>query len=251
MKKLCLLAVVLVTGVACTNDNGSDNEPNISPTPLTNEQATRLAQAGYLNLLAGGAEFEANSAFLGSQLNERVRLVGEIDWENHVGRALVSSTDRNDGVTEVYWDETTVLERRPDMDGLISSLGGPDRPWVARSPEPESRQLDRLLALVMGLAIEQPENAILLQQTEGSSFVRNDTLRTRSVEVLRYGTRNLYWLAVDDESMLRFEGNSAGGSAPTIIDFLRLGPVNVPRPPEADIVASATIPEIYSEFAGN
>lgn len=247
MKRSVVILILFAIIVACTNGDGAQNG---DPTPLTNDQATRLAQAGYQNLLAAGAEFEANSAFLGVQPSETVRLIGVIDWENHIGRAVVSGTGPTAGLTEVYWDETTVLERWPGMDGLVSSLGGPGQPWIARSPEPDSRQIDRLLALVVGLAIEQPENAILLQQTEGSAFMRNDRLRDRDVEVLRYGTRNLYWLAVDDGSMLRFEGNSASGSAPTVIDFLRLGSVDVPRPAETDIVAASAIPEIYSAFTG-
>ena len=247
MKKSLVILILFAVIAACTN---GDSTPNSDPTPLTNDQATRLAQAGYQNLLAAGAEFEANSAFLGVQPTETVRLIGVIDWENHIGRAVVSGTGPTTGLTEVYWDETTVLERWPGMDGLVSSLGGPDQPWVARSPEPATRQIDRLLALVVGLAIEQPENAILLQQTEGSAFMRTDTLRDRDVEVLRYGMRNLYWLAVDDGSMLRFEGNSASGSAPTVIDFLRLGPVDVPRPAAADVVPVSAIPEIYAAFTG-
>lgn len=247
MKKSAVILTLVAVIAACSNGDGA---PNDEPIPLSNERATRLAQAGYQNLLAGGAEFEANSAFLGVQPSETVRLIGVIDWENHVGRAAVSSTGPTAGLTEVYWDETTVLERWPGMDDLVASLGGPDQPWVARAPEPNTRQIDRLLALLVGLAIEQPENAILLQQTEGSAFMRNDTLRDRDVEVLRYGTRNLYWLAVDDGSMLRFEGNSTGGNAPTVIDFLRFGPIDVPRPAEADIVPAEAIPEIYSAFAG-
>ena len=80
--------------------------------------------------------------------------------------------------------------------------------------------------------------------------MRTDTLRDRDVEVLRYGMRNIYWLAVDDGSMLRFEGNSASGSAPTVIDFLRLGAVDVPRPAEADVVPVSAIPEISAAFTG-
>ena len=247
MKKSAVILTLVAVIAACSNGDGA---PNGEPIPLSNERATRLAQAGYQNLLAGGAEFEANSAFLGVQPSETVRLIGVIDWENHVGRAAVSSTGSTGGLTEVYWDENTVLERWPGMDDLVASLGGPDQPWVARAPEPNTRQIDRLLALVVGLAIEQPENAILLQQTEGSAFMRNDTLRDRDVEVLRYGTRNLYWLALDDGSMLRFEGNSAGGNAPTVIDFLRFGVVDVPRPSESDIVPVSAIPEIYSAYAG-
>ena len=246
MRRIAWLVACITMIGACGSDDTSVSEPS----PLTNDQAARLAQAGYSNLLAGGAEFEANSAFLGVQPSETVRLVGVVDWENHVGRAMVSSTGANAGLTEVYWNETTVLERWPGMDDLVSSLGGPNQPWVARPPEPATKQIDRLLAILIGLALEQPENAILLQQTEGSAFLRDDVLRGQDAEVLRYGTRNVYWLATDDGTMLRFEGNSSGGNAPTVIDFLELGPVDVPRPVAKDVVPASAIPEIYSTFAG-
>jgi hypothetical protein len=246
MKKTAWLVACLTMISACGGDDRSISEPS----PLTNDQAARLAQAGYSNTLAGGAEFEANSAFLGVEPSETVRLVGVVDWENHVGRAMVSTTGSNIGLTEVYWDENTVLERWPGMDELVPSLGGPQQAWIARSPEPEVRQIDRLIALIVGLALEQPENAILLQQTEGSAFLRDDVLRGQEVEVLRYGTRNVYWLAADDGSMMRFEGNSASGSAPTVIDFLAFGRVDVERPDDRDVLPASAIPEIYSAFAG-
>lgn len=240
-------AALAVLVVGC---GGSDGPVAGEPRPLTDDEAVRLAQAGHTNLLEGGATFEANSAFLGTDPTQTVTLVGEIDWVNHRGRAFVRANGPDEGLTEVYWEETFVLERRPVIDAIVNGMGGPATPWVARSPDSSTRQLDRLLALVLGLALEQPENALLLQQTEGSSFVRLDDLRGDPVEVLRYGTRNLYWLALDDGSMARFEGNSAGGTAPTVIDLLELGPVEVEAPPETDIVPVEAVAEIYSAFVG-
>ena len=243
---------VLVAVAACTLlfACGGDDRKTVEAAPLTQTQAERLSQAGYTNYLAKGAEFEAISAFLGPDGNQSLTLSGLIDWESHRGRAFVRGVGSEAGITEVYWEETFVLERRPGMDAVVNGMGGPATPWVARAPDPSTRQLDRLLALVLGLALEQPENALLLQQTEGSSFMRLDDLRGDPVEVLRYGTRNLYWLALDDGSMARFEGNSAGGTAPTVIDLLELGPVAVEAPPEADIVPVEAVAEIYSAFVG-
>jgi hypothetical protein len=246
MRRIAWLVACITMIGACGSDDTSVSEPS----PLTNDQASRLAQAGYSNLLAGGAEFEANSAFLGVQPSETVRLVGVVDWENHIGRATVISDGPSSGIVEVYWNETTVLERWPGMDDIVSSLGGPNQPWVARPPEPATKQIDRLLAILIGLALEQPENAILLQQTEGSAFLRDDALRGRNVEVLRYGNRNVYWLAADDGTMLRFEGNSAGGNAPTVVDLLTHGSVEVPQPDADDVISASAISEIYSAFAG-
>ena len=203
-----------------------------------------------MNYLAKGAEFEANSAFLGPGGSQSLTMVGQIDWERHAGRAVVRGDGREAGISEVYWEETFILERRPAMDAIISGLGGPTTPWIARPPNPTNNQLDRLVGLLVGLASEQPDNALLVQQKEGSEFMRNDTLRDTAVEVLRYGNRNIYWLDVADGSMVRFEGNSAGGNAPVVIDVLARKAVTLTRPAETDIVPVERIAEAYAAVAG-
>jgi len=245
--KLRLVGVVALCAllVSCGGDDKSGE-----PAPLTQTQVERLSQAGYTNYLAKGAEFEANSAFLGPGGNQSLTLSGLIDWEKHAGRAVVRGDGRAAGITEVYWEETFILERRPAMDAIVSGLGGPSAPWIARRPDPATRQLDRLIGLIVGLASEQPDNALLVQQKEGSEFMRNDTLRDTSVEVLRYGNRNIYWLDAANGSMLRFEGNSAAGNAPVVIDILERKAVDAPRPVESDVVPVDQVAEAYAAITG-
>lgn len=243
------IACVAVTVAAFVAACGGSDEAT-GPQPLTRQQAERLSQAGYTNYLAKGAEFEANSAFLGPGGSQSLTMVGQIDWERHAGRAVVRGEGREAGISEVYWEETFILERRPAMDAIISGLGGPMTPWIARPPDPSKIQLDRLVGLLVGLASEQPDNALLVQQKEGSEFMRNDTLRDTAVEVLRYGNRNIYWLDSADGSMVRFEGNSAGGNAPVVIDVLARKAVTLTRPTEADIVPVERIAEAYAAVTG-
>jgi len=243
-KVLVLAASIVLTLLGC-----GDNSP-AGPRPLSRVQSERLAQAAFLNFQAGGARFEANSAFLGNGNNVALTLTGEIDWKNHVGRAVVRGDGPDAGLIEVYWEETFVLERRPAMDELVSSRGGPTTPWIMRTPEPTKRQLDRMLAIIVGLAAVQPDNAVLLLQDESNVFVRPDELRGTKTEVLRFGERNLYWLDATDGTMLRFEGNSTAGNAPTVIDFLERGPVDIPRPIESDVVPREALAEIYDAFVG-
>lgn len=243
------IACVAVAVGACLASCGGGDEPT-GPQPLTRQQAERLSQAGYTNYLAKGAEFEANSAFLGPGGSQSLTMVGQIEWERHAGRAVVRGEGREAGISEVYWEETFILERRPAMDAIVSGLGGPATPWIARQPDPTNNQLDRLVGLLVGLASEQPDNALLVQQKEGSEFMRNDTLRDTAVEVLRYGNRNIYWLDVADGSMVRFEGNSAGGNAPVVIDVLARKAVTLTRPAETDIVPVERIAEAYAAVTG-
>jgi len=250
MRWRAALVGVLALVAACGGGGSPATTVPTGPQPLNDDQAARLAQSGFLNAQSGGARFEANSAFLVGEPRETVSLVGEVDWKRHVGRALVRTNGADASLTEVYWERDVLLERRPAMDVLVAARGGPEQAWIARSPDPSGRQVDRLVALVMALASEQPDNALLIQQTEGSSFIRADELRGAPVEVLRYGTRNLHWLAAADGNLMRFEGNSAGGTAPTIIDLIERGPVDIPAPPPVDVVAATDMAELYQAFVG-
>lgn len=241
-----MLVFATPTLVSC----GASDGP-AEPKPLTAQQSERLAQAGYTNYLAKGAEFEANSAFLMPGGTESLMLVGKIDWENHRGRALVRGEGKDAGITEVYWEQKFIVERRPGLDTVISSMGGPTAAWIARTPDPAARQLDRLVGLIVGMATEQPDNAVLIQQKEDAAYLRDDELRGTKVEVLRYSDRNIYWLDAGDGSMLRFEGNSAGGNAPVVIDVLSRTVVDLVRPDAADVIPAEQIAEIYAGLMGS
>lgn len=246
------VAAVLATG--CGDGTGDGAAGDAAPTgsagvvALSDDQAARLAQVGYDNLLAGGARFEGNSAFLAGDATETVSVFGEVDWAGHSGRVIVRAEGVDAGVTDVFWDRDAVYERRPDMDALIVARGGPAEAWIARPADPSGRQLDRLLAIVAALAAMQPENALLIQQTPGSGFLRTDELRATAVDVLRYGERNLYWIAQADGALLRFEGNSAGGNAPTVVDIVERRTVSIPPPPADVVVPVAEIAELYDAF---
>jgi hypothetical protein len=241
-----LLAVGLTAAVgAC-----GATETIEGPRPLSDEEAAKLAQATYANLLAGGAEFEANSAFLATQPRETVSLRGVVDWNTLTGRARVAATGPDATLVEVFWDTTAVYERRPAVDQIVAASGGPAAPWFVRSAEPSTRQVDRLIALVVGLASPQPENALLIQQTAGSGYIRADELRGEAVDVLRYGTRNYYWLAVTDGRLLRFEGDAASGGAPTVIDLIGPAVAEVSPPPESSLISATGYADLYSAVTG-
>lgn len=246
--KYRIVGMLLSSVVMAACGGGSDKADG--PAPLSQVQAERLSQAGYSNYLSKGATFEANSAFIGPGVTQSLTLSGEINWESHAGRAIVTGDGPEAGMTEVYWEKTLIFERRPAMDAIVAGLGGPRTPWIVRQPDPLTRQLDRLVGLIVGLASEQPDNALLVQQKEGSEFMRSDTLRKRAVDVLRYGNRNIYWLDAADGSMLRFEGNSSGGNAPVVIDIVERKAVDPEPPPAADVVPVDRVAEAYSVFTG-
>ncbi len=242
--------IFFVIGLAGTIASCGSSSEDEQQRPLTGAEASRLAQVGFANLQAGGATFEANSALLGES-TESLTLIGEVDWVRHVGRAAVRATGTDAGLTQVYWDEQTVYERRPQMDVMVRSIGGPAEAWIARPPDLSGRQLDRLIALVAALAVERPENALLIQQEQGSSFLRFDELRGNEVEVLRYGERSLFWLKVSDGALLRFEGNSSTGTGPSIVDIIELRSLIFAMPPAEIVVPVEAVAEFYSQLVGS
>lgn len=241
-----VVALVVCCGAFMSSCSGDDSKP-AEPQPLTIEQATRMADVQFDNYDIGGARFEVATTFTAS--DDTLYLSGAVDWKNHEGRAEVRATGAESGVTEVWWNETVIFERRPSLDAVLAGLGYGSVRYLARPPEPSTRQIDRAIAIVMALASEERQNPVLIQQQEGSAHLRNDILRDASVEVLRYGQRNQYWLNLADATLMRFDGNSANGSAPIVVDLLDRGEQTVPRPDEIEVLPVDAVPELYESIS--
>lgn len=201
-----------------------------------------MAELLYGNYTDGGAQFVVSTVVAsgGAQLN----LQGEVDWKNHRGIATVSTNVTNATLTGVIWAESVVLERRPAFDQVLAGLGFGQAPLIARVPNLDLR-IDQVLAILSGLASEQRDNAQLILQTEGSAFLRDDSLRGRAAHVYRYGTRNIYWVDSETGEMLRLEATSAKGGLPTVVDIIERKSVTVPEPPSSRVVRASDIGELY------
>jgi hypothetical protein len=233
-----LVVSVLVGLVSC----GGDNAGSADPRPLTVEEATRLAEVQFDNYDVGGARFEVATTFTAT--NDTLYLSGTVDWKKHEGHADVRATGAEAGITEVWWNENVVLERWPSLDPVLAGLGYGSVRYLARPPATSTRQIDRAIAIVMALASEERQNPVLIQQEEGSSFVREDVLRESNVEVLRYGQRNQYWLNLSDATLMRFDGNSLNGSAPIVVDLIERGPQEIPTPDDTEVLPIDAVPDI-------
>jgi len=236
---LFLAATLLAAVAAC----GGSKEPASTERPLTLDEATLMASLQYDNYQDAGAAFQVATAFTATE--DTLSLQGIIDWKNHVGYAIVGAQGAEAGITEVYWNDNVVLERRPAADPLLTGIGYRGVEYFARSPEPSTRLLDRALAIVLGLASTQRDNPQLIQQKPGSAFMRTDALRGTAVNVLRYGVRNLYWVDATTNRMLRFEGNAEAGAAPTIVDIGERGAQKITLPPEDRVIAVPAVQELY------
>lgn len=237
MKRLFVVGLLLIA--SC----GGAEKQQSTERPLTTDESALLAEVQFKNFESGGADFSISTAFLG--MGESLTMTGSVDWKNHQGRATVNSQGTDAGVAEVIWASQVLLERRPELSRILASAGRPNILFVARQPEPEQRLLDRAISILTALASKERENALLIQQKEGSVFMRADTLRGRKVSILRYGKNNRYWIDSASSELLRFEGDASTGTAPIVIDFMAFGP-RVIRPPSEEFVVSVSeIKEIY------
>jgi len=226
---------------ACSSDDSSNSS---KARALTTADASLLADALFSNYDHGGASFRI-VVQVGAA--KTITMEGQVDWKGHAGHATVVGQGTEQGVREVYWNETTVLERRDDLDVILAETGRGAIRFVAR-PVDTTRYLDEVIGTVAGLASEQRDNPQLIQQNEDSEFVREDILRDVPTNVLRYGALTTYWLAKDDGRMLRLEGNNSLGTRPLVCEILTLGPQTIQGPRVDEVVDVADIQAIYDGF---
>ena len=81
-------------------------------------------------------------------------------------------------------------------------------------------------------------------------FLRDDALRGVDVQVLRYGKRNVFWIAEDTGLLLRFEGSNELGNQPILIDFREHGPQDVSFPAKKYWVDAESDDEIMQLTSG-
>jgi hypothetical protein len=211
-----MLAIVGVIGAGCSPAPADD--PAAAPSPLTLDQASLLADVLHRNSEAGGASFTltARDPVTGAT----VVLDGQVDWT--VGHGVARTSGLRDSAGEVLavaWTREAVAEQR--------TVG---EPFVLRRVDTAGRTVDRLIAIVLGLATERPDNAQLMLQKPDAGWVRGDVLRGTEVEVLRYSERTLLWVDPVSGALLRFESRDGLGGAPVVVDLLTLGPVRIELP---------------------
>lgn len=234
---ITVAAIVLLT--ACGSSKSAEKEH-----PLTSDEAARLAGVQVANHQALGAAFEVNTTF--TTTGDTLYMAGDIDWVNHAGHAMVSAKGAEAATTEIIWGPQVVIERRPHLDTILTEMGMPNAKFIVRKPDPARRQIDRAIAILTGLSAEQPENALLIQQKQGSAFMRSDVWRGKPVEVLRFGTQNRYWVETGTSVLRRFDGNAQNGTAPIVIDFISFGKKSIPLPKKQYVVAFDDVQGVYN-----
>jgi hypothetical protein len=223
-----VLGALVVIGALVAGCAAGEPGPS-APAPLDPRQASVLAETLHRNHEVGGATFRlaARDGITGGTIS----LDGVVDWNSIAGRATVTGYEDEFGpVTEVAWNQGAVAELRPQLVAALLERGEPPGTFFLRGADRQRHPLDRLIAIVASLATAQPDNAQLIVQHPGAAFVRDDELRGRPVEVLRYSDRSVYWVDRETGALLRFEGNDSSGGSPVVVDLLELRPIRVELP---------------------
>lgn len=238
-----VLALGLTLGLAACDGaddaQGADAATSPSATasarPLTTDEAQGLATMRFQNYAAGvrTVRFEVRDA------GRTYAVDGWVDFAAHLGYAAVRET--SSGETGLLaWTPQTVAT----FDGAAASDDGtPPLPppaldaagWTTSELAPDRSRLHALLAVLVGLGNDRPDNPVLLQQSD-ARWLREDSVDGEPVQVLAGPTSDdvsaqdpaadssaatvRYWV---DESwrIVRLEARLGGGGDWTVAD---LGP---------------------------
>ena len=242
--KSLAISLVLVMSVSACSTNGKKNAER----PLTQQEASTLAQASFLNYDEGGALFDVTTVT--EPNGPQLQLRGMVDWKTHSGSANVIANVPRSSLRSVWWQKDAMYERRPSLDPAIESVTGVRQPVLIRKPDISGRRLDQVVSVVVGLASQQAENAQLILQTSGSAYMRKDELRGRSVDVMRYGQRSIFWIDSESGHMMRFEGANKLGNQPILVDIVKHDEVTIQFPPKASWVVVEGNEQLLSLTSG-
>jgi hypothetical protein len=151
-----------------------------------------------------------------------VTLDGDVDYRNGVGYAAAIGQG---AAFTLQWNAKTFVAWPAPANETAPPAELPKAKPGVRALSPTESTTDNLLALLLFLGQDRPDNAQLIVQ-DGGRFLRNDTVDGTPVEVLQGpgaggsspggGSLN-YWLTAKGQ-LLRVDA-SFGGSAPTEIDL--------------------------------
>lgn len=146
------------------------------PRPLDEAESQRLAVARYRNLDAGVRSIEVEVA--GPPGEPATRLTGWIDFVAHRGYAAASSGDAPLGL--LFWSPESLALR--GWDQAVPPLPVPADGWTATSLDADATALTAVLALLLSLGGDRPENDLLLRQSD-ARWLRSETVDGIPVDV--------------------------------------------------------------------
>ncbi|HEX6596522.1 MAG TPA: hypothetical protein VF045_06275 [Acidimicrobiales bacterium] len=202
------------------NDGGAPSPSSSGPRPVTAAEADRLAVMRFLLHQGRGVHFRTHVSTAGNV----VSVAGLLDFHGPVGYGQVSSAGSSFTLqwtkrSLVAWPAAeTISEPPPDL-----PAGSP----TARPLAPAQSAVDTVLALLLELGLDRPDNAQLIR-ANGARWVRSDTIAGTRVDVLQgpaatadsaaSGGPLTYWVDATGR-LLRVEAYLGGGGRPTAVDL--------------------------------
>lgn len=221
-------AVVVLAGagtaVGLTVGGGDDPTPHPSasttrgPRPLTAAEADRLAITRFDNYRGTGVRFRTSV----SSAQGPLTLVGDVDYRRKLGYALVSGAG---SALILQWDETRLVAWPASSAATVPPAGPPSSGGSGRALAPTSTTVDAVLAVLLQLGQDRPDNAQLTARN-GARWLRSATLEGRTVDVIegphaRQGGSAgavTYWIDRTGR-MLRVDVRLGGGTQTTRISL--------------------------------
>lgn len=208
-----VLAGLVVAGGLLVRDEGRTlpDAKTSKPRPVTAAEADRLAVMRFRLQRAGGVHFRTEVSSARGSLS----LVGDVDYSSGIGKAQISGAGSS---FTLQWNGATLLAWAGDE--------GASDPAV-RPLEPTQSASDAVLALLLELGQDRPDNAQLIREN-GARWLRAETVGGTGVDVLQGpappgaaagpGGPVTYWVN-EGGDVLRIEARLGGGPSATIIDL--------------------------------
>jgi hypothetical protein len=178
-RSLVRISVALVAAVALLVGCAPAAE---SARPITTEESQLLAVVRFNNFNAGARTVLAAFSDAGTELS----LEGWVDYETQVGYATLTESESG-GVSLVVWDEATLAARPVAASEAAELTQSPvTAPTLATdwgtAPLSPQGALHPLLAILIALGNDRPDNPLLLQQG-GALWLRVDSIGETEVTV--------------------------------------------------------------------
>lgn len=228
-------------GVANTVDPRADDQGR-----LTTAQALTLSQMLVKNEDAKGAVATIEVPF-GTAAT--FTLTGPVDWAGDRGAFVLSGT-RSDNVavpdSKVFWDRGAILTEPQGLAAAMEAMGRAGARFASRPLDPTKVALDQVISFVGSLAVDRPENPVLLRQGD-TAFLGSREIDGVTLDGYRFG-KTRYFVEPSTGILRRVEARFARYQNPVVITLSGHAPQSIVLPTADAIVDAATIPDVLASL---
>jgi hypothetical protein len=221
----------------------------VKKTKLTQEQARVFSRMLYNNGQVGGADIEASFVYGPAAT---FTFSGIVDWANAQGDMMLT-TKTSDGQDiaprHIFWDRGTPASgpllyiEMPGLEAAMQKKGRAGVKYVVRPINRAKAALDLAITYLSSLAINQPENPLLLRQ-DPEKYWHVGTKKIRGISVDQFGSGRSVYSADTTGNTVQVTTQFKSMAGPAVVDVLKLEKKTITLPPANEIVPASEIPEI-------